>query len=44
MSVHSTYHLRAAGMIGGEMIVMVKCGGDQCRVVVEKLIKDEIES
>ena len=29
MRVHSVYHVRAAGMMGGDMIVMVKCGGEE---------------
>jgi hypothetical protein len=29
MSVHSAYYLKAAGMMGGEMIVVVKCRGEE---------------
>ena len=29
MSVHSAYYLRAAGMMGGEMIVVVKYSGEE---------------
>ena len=30
MRVHSVYHVRTAGMMGGDMIVtVVKCGGEE---------------
>ena len=29
MSVHSSYYLRAKGRLGGEMIVVVKCRGEE---------------
>ena len=29
MSVHSAYYLRATGRMGGEMIVVVKCRGEE---------------
>ena len=29
MNMHSTYYLRTAGMMGGEMIAVVKCRGEK---------------
>ena len=40
MSVHPAYYLRATGRMGSEMIVVVKCRGEE----VLLFIKDESES
>ena len=49
MSVHPAYYLRATGRLGGEMIVVVKCRGEEAgnmllrrtRRSMLKFIKDE---
>ena len=43
MSVHSAYYSRAVGMMEGEMIVVVKCGGEEAGNMIPRKLGDSTE-